>query len=135
MFSSGSLAPANSVLMRRRSQKEETPLTEKQRQLAQAEARLRDDMEKLERVIADAPRRAEETTRRQREELIARAAEGGSRLDVSIALQDKRFGDGGAYRGRRVSLRKERREGRIIFLLLVIALAAAVLWLVSHFRF
>ena len=29
------------------------------------------------------------------------------------------------------SLRKERREGRIIFLVLVIALAAAVMWLVT----
>jgi hypothetical protein len=32
-------------------------------------------------------------------------------------------------------LRKERREGRIVFLVLVIALAAAVLWLVSNLRF
>ena len=37
--------------------------------------------------------------------------------------------------GRRVSLRKERREGRIVFLVLVIALCVAVIWLVSHFRF
>ena len=40
-----------------------------------------------------------------------------------------------ATSGRRVSLRKERREGRIIFLVLVIALAVAVIWLVSHLRF
>jgi hypothetical protein len=32
-------------------------------------------------------------------------------------------------------LRKERREGRIIFLVLVIALGLAVIWLVSHLRF
>jgi hypothetical protein len=29
-------------------------------------------------------------------------------------------------------MRKERREGRIIFLLLLVALAAAVIWLISH---
>ncbi len=121
--------------MRRRPSKSGTPLTEKQRELARREQKVRDEMQQLERVIADAPRKAEETNRRRREELLARATEGSSRLDVSIALQDKRFGGLDQFSGRRRSLRKERREGRIIFLVLVIALAAAVLWLVSHLRF
>ncbi|MBA3273552.1 MAG: hypothetical protein H0T11_06745 [Chthoniobacterales bacterium] len=121
--------------MRRRSPKTGTPLNAKQEELAERESQLREEMQKLQRMIAEAPRKAEETSRRQREELLARASEGGRRLDVSIALDDKRYGDGGHYSGRRVSLRKERREGRIVFLVLVIALAAAVLWLVSHLRF
>jgi hypothetical protein len=111
-----------------------TPLNQKQEELAQRESQLRGEMEKLERMIAEAPRVAEETTRRQREELLARASEGRSRLDVSIALQDTRWGNDGRTGGRRKSLRKERREGRIIFLVLVIALGLAVIWLVSHFR-
>ena len=118
--------------MRRRPPKDGTPLNQKQQELAQRESQLRGEMEKLERMIAEAPRVAQETTRRQREELLARASEGRSRLDVSIALQDKRWGDDGRSGGRRGSLRKERREGRIIFLVLVIALGLAVLWLVSH---
>ena len=121
--------------MRRRTPKAGTSLNQKQEELAQRESQLRGEMKKLERMIAEAPRVAEETTRRQREELLARASEGRSRLDVSIALQDKRWGDDSHTGGRRVSLRKERREGRIIFLVLVIALAVAVVWLVSHFRF
>jgi len=92
-------------------------------------------MEKLERMIAQAPRVAEETTRRQREALLTRANEGRSRLDVSVALQDKRWGEDSHVRGRRVSMRKERREGRIIFLVLVIALCVAVIWLVSHLHY
>ena len=120
--------------MRRRSPKPGTPLNDKQQELARRESQLRDEMQKLERMIEEAPRVAEETSRRQREELLARATEGGSRLDVSIALQDKRYRDGGAYNGRRRALRKERREGRIIFLVLVVVLGAAVLWLVSHLR-
>ena len=96
---------------------------------------MREKIQKMERVIAEAPRKAEEKNRREREELLTRAGSDGSRLDVSIALNDKRFGDGGGYTGRRVSLRKERREGRIIFLVLVIALAAAVLWLMTHLPF
>ncbi len=121
--------------MRRRSPKPGTPLNDRQEELARRETQLHDEMQKLQRMIAEAPRKAEETSRRQREELLERATAGGSRLDVTIALQDKRYGDGGGYIGRRVSLRKERREGRIIFLVLVIALAAAVIWLMSHLRF
>ena len=121
--------------MRRRPPKTETPLNQKQEELAQRETQLRGEMEKLERMIAEAPRVAEETTRRQREELLARANEGRSRLDVSIALQDKRWGEDSPVGGRRVSLRKERREGRIVFLVLVIALCLAVAWLVSHLHF
>ncbi|MDQ6656104.1 MAG: hypothetical protein M3Y80_09860 [Verrucomicrobiota bacterium] len=121
--------------MRQRSPKPGSPLDQKQEELAQREQKLRDEMQKLERMIAEAPRVAEENTRRTREQLMSRAAEGGNRLDVSMALHDKRFSDGGAYSGRRVSLRKERREGRLIFLVLVIALAAAVLWLLTHLPF
>jgi len=121
--------------MRRRTPKAGTPLNKKQEELAQRETQLRGEMEKLERMIAEAPRVAEENTRRQREEIFTRASEGRSRLDVSIALQDKRWGDDSPVGGRRVSMRKERREGRIVFLVLVIALCLAVIWLVSHLHF
>lgn len=121
--------------MRRRPYRAGTPLNTKQDELAQRELQLRDEMQKLERMIADAPRVAEEKTRRQREELLARATEGGSRLDISVALRDKRWGDDTAVEQRRGSLRKERREGRIVFIVLVIALSAAVLWLLSHLHF
>jgi hypothetical protein len=120
--------------MARRSSKPSTPLNQKQEELARAESKLREDMMKLERMIAEAPRRAEETSRRQREEILQRASEGGSRLDVSMALQDKRYGDERYGRRRRGSLRKERREGRLLFLVLVIALAVAVIWLVTRFQ-
>ena len=121
--------------MARRSPKDGTPLNAKQQELARRESELRNKMLELERMIQEAPRVAQERTRQQREEILSRATEGGSRLDVSIALQDKRFRDGSGYNGRRRSLRKERREGRIVFLVLVVVLAAAVLWLVTHLQF
>ena len=121
--------------MRHRPLKAGTPLNKKQEELALRETQLRGEMEKLERMIAEAPKVAEEKTRRQREELLVRATEGRSRLDVSIALQDKRWGDDHNVGGRRVSLRKERHEGRIVFLVLVIALCLAVIWLMSHLNF
>jgi septal ring factor EnvC (AmiA/AmiB activator) len=121
--------------MRRRSLQTGTTLDQKQQELVLQETALRDQVEKLERMIAEAPRVAEETTRRQREELLQRASEGSSRLDVSVALQDKRYGDDRTDKPRRGSLRKERREGRIVFLVLVIVLTAVVIWLASHFHF
>src|SRR5207237_9737030 len=94
----------------------------------------RDQMKKLERMISQAPRVAEEIEKRQREELLMRASEGGSRLDVSMALHDERHGDPTPGK-RRGSLRKERREGRILFLVLIITLLIAAIWLLNHLHF
>src|SRR5436309_15504107 len=117
--------------MLRRLRRSGTALDHKQEELTQRESELRSEVEKLERMIADAPRVAQEAEKRQREELLMRASEGGSRLDVSMALQDKRHGDAGPSK-RRGSLRKERREGRILFLLLIITLLAAAIWLLNR---
>ncbi|MDQ6655379.1 MAG: hypothetical protein M3Y80_06160 [Verrucomicrobiota bacterium] len=122
--------------MRRRSPQSGTPLTEKQQELAARERQLREQMEKLQQMIEQAPRVAEEQNRARREELITRASEERSRLDVSIGLHDMRDAEWVRPSGtRRQSLRKEQREGRIVFLVLVVVLAAAVLWLISHLRF
>ena len=121
--------------MARRWSKPSTALDQSKEALAREESALREEMEKLERMIADAPRAAEEAERRQREELLMRANEGGARLDVSLAIQDKRYGEPRSAPRRRGSLRKHRREGRIIFIVLVIALGAVVIWLMSHLRF
>src|SRR3979411_2551907 len=112
--------------MLRRSPRSATALDQTKQELARQESELRDQMEKLERMIADAPRVAEEITRQQREELLIRAGEESSLLDVSSALHDKRYGDDGRAAPRRRALRKERREGRIIFILLMIVLMVLV---------
>ena len=121
--------------MRRRSSKTPTTLDHTKDELARQESELRARMEKLEQMIADAPRAAEAINRQQREELLIRASEGRSRLDVAIALQDKRFGDEMSAGRRPRALRKQRREGRIVFIVLLIALAGAILWLMTHLKF
>ena len=119
--------------MLRRSIRPTTTLDQTKQQLAREESELRDQVQKLERMIADAPRVAEEVGRRQREELLMRASEGGSRLDVSMALHDERYG--GSSPKPRGSMRKQRREGRIIFLVLIIAVLIAAIWLLNHLHF
>jgi hypothetical protein len=119
--------------MLRRPSKSNSTLDQSKQDLAKQESELREKMEKLERMIAEAPRVAEELTRQHREDLLIRAGEERSRLDVSLALHDKRYGDDN-FSGPRRPMRKEKRDGRIVFLLLVIALMAAVIWLIAHFR-
>jgi septal ring factor EnvC (AmiA/AmiB activator) len=117
--------------MLRRSTKGQTTLDLTKKHLAQQEAELRATQEKLEKMIAEAPRMAEEEARRQREDLRLRAGAEQTRLDVSLSANpwiDR------IDVPRRGELRRKRREGRIIFLLLILTLAAAVIWLIAHFR-
>jgi hypothetical protein len=118
--------------MRRRSPKSESPVDQQQEELARRENELRDKMQQLQRMIEEAPRVAAETSKRQREELLARANQSGGRLDASLSLRDRRWGDEQSSTRRRGALRKERREGRIIFLVLVIALVVVVFWLMTR---
>ena len=121
--------------MTRRRAQSNSPLNQKQQELAQRESELQKKMQDLQRMIEEAPRVAQEKTRREREELLARASAGGRRLDVSIALSDKRFGEYTSSQRRPRSLRKHRSEGRLLFLVLVIALSIAVIWIATHLHF
>src|SRR5438046_7744474 len=91
-----------------------------------------DKYNKPERIIAEAPRVTEEASRWAGEERLAKPNVDDSRLHVSVALQDRRYFDEKGRPRRPRSLRKERREGRMIFLILVTGLAAVVIWLMSH---
>lgn len=121
--------------MARRRAHSDTPLNQKQQELARLEQDLRKQMEDLQRMIEEAPRVAEEKSRRQREELLERASEGRERLDVSIALNDKRYSENTWQRRRPRSLRKQRSEGRLLFIALVIALSIAIVWILTHLHF
>src|SRR5439155_21914162 len=106
--------------MIRSSPKSGSAVDQQQEDLARRENELRDQMQKLQKMIEDAPRLAQETTRRQREELLDRANQRGSRLDVLRSLRDKRWGDE-EWGGRRPdSLRNARREVGITCLVPVI---------------
>lgn len=89
-------------------------------------------MEDLERMIEDAPRVAAETARRRQMELFERASSEGKRLDVFSRPSDKRYGDELWDRRPPRSLRKQRNEGRLLFIVLVLALAVAVIWMLTH---
>jgi hypothetical protein len=108
----------------RRSPKSSLPLRRRQEEIARQEAELRERLEKLERLVTKVP-----VIEKNKTEPGPRGNRTDKRFRVSVAAEDQR--QSRAPRRPR-SLRKERREGQIIFLLLVVALAVAVIWLISN---
>ncbi|HYY34932.1 MAG TPA: hypothetical protein VE867_01025 [Candidatus Binatia bacterium] len=112
------------MAMFRRSPKSSPPLRRRQEEIARQEAELRERLERLERLVAKVP-----VIEKNSAEHAIKGNRPDRRLHVSVAAQDQRE----SRRAKRPrSLRKERRDGQIIFLLLVVALAAAVIWLISN---
>jgi hypothetical protein len=122
------------MAMFRRADKSPTALRRRQQEIEQREAELREKLEKLERMFINAPQSAKNTSL-PREEKAGIGGAGDKQFDVSITSEDTRYFDKSGSRRRPRSLRKERREGRIVFLLLLAALAAAVIWLMGHLHF
>jgi hypothetical protein len=110
------------MAMFHRSRKSSPPLRRRQEEIARQEAELHERLEKLERLVAKVP-----VIEKNRTE--GKDNRSDKRFRVSVAAEDQRESRS-ARRPR--SMRKERRDGQIIFLLLVVALAAAVIWLISN---
>jgi hypothetical protein len=123
------------MAMFRRSPRSTSPLHRKQEEIARREAELREKVEKLERMVVNAPESTGDPSPAPEEERRTRDNRGDQEFQVSVALQDRHYFDKSGSGRRPRSLRKERREGRIVFLLLVAALAGAVVWLMSHLHF
>jgi hypothetical protein len=123
------------MAMFRRSPKSPSPLRRRQEEIARTEAELREKVEKLERMVINGPQSAEDTSPATGEERRKKNNTGDKQFYVSVALEDRHYFDKSGDIRRPRSLRKERREGRMVFLLLVAALAAAIIWLMSHLHF
>jgi hypothetical protein len=117
------------MAMFRRSRRSTPPLRHRQQEIARQEAELHEKLDKLERMVTTGRPSARNKSPAPGEERNARSNKSDKRFQVSIAFEAPQSPD---TTRRPRSLRKERREGRIIFLFLLIALAVAVIWLISH---
>ena len=115
------------MAMFRRSPKSSPPLRRRQEEIARQEAELRERLEKLERLVAKVP-----VIEKNRTEQDPKDNRTDKRFRVSVAAQAGRSISESRNSRRPRLLRKQRREGQIIFLLLVVALAVAVIWLISN---
>ena len=118
--------------MFRRSRKPAPPLHRKQQEIAQQEAQLRQQVETLQRLVtqSQAPAPKKPAARKAEPKPTNNVAE--KRFHVSIAMEAPQLFDAEERRRRPRALRKERRQGQIVFLILLAALAVAVMWLISH---
>jgi uncharacterized membrane protein YccC len=115
------------MAMFRRSPKSSPALRRRHEEIARQEADLHERLEKLERLVAKVP-----VIEKNRTEQDPKDNRTGKRFRVSVAAQGRgSMAESRSSRRPRL-LRKERREGQIIFLLLVVALAVAVIWLISN---
>ena len=112
-------------------QKLESPLDARKREIAEKEARNRAEMERCEKVIQEAPERAEKIARARREEMIARASRTDRRTAAPASLPDRwrTLEVNSAPPGRHKRLRAERRQGRLRFFLLLLTLLGLAYWL------
>ena len=119
------------MAMFRRSRKPAPPLHRKQQEIAQQEAQLREKVESLQRIVtqSQAPAQNKSSPREPDRSATNNVAE--RRFHVSIAMDAPQVLDADR-RGRRPAMRKERRQGRIVFLILLAALGVAVMLLISH---
>ncbi|HEU0207800.1 MAG TPA: hypothetical protein VFQ78_02375 [Candidatus Udaeobacter sp.] len=119
------------MAMFRRSRKPAPPLHHRQQEIARREAELREKRESLERVVTQSRSPVKSKSARVPERTPAEAPI-QKRFHVSIAMDTPQAFDTDATRRRPKALRKERRQGQIVFLILLVALAVAVVWLISH---
>jgi hypothetical protein len=116
----------------RRAPRPTPPIRRRQQQIARQEAELREKLDQLERMVT---RQRTGAPNKPLTPEVERARQSGrteKRLNVTLALEGEHYPSSSQRMRRPRSLRKERREGRIIFLFLLTALAVAVLWLISH---
>ena len=118
--------------MFRRSRKPAPPLHRKQQEIAQQEAQLREKVESLERLVTQSRAPAQNKSSPQEPDRSATANVVERRFHVSIAMDAPQVFDADRRSRRPRAMRKERRQGRIVFLILLAALAVAVMLLISH---
>jgi hypothetical protein len=106
-------------------------LDTRQLALAEEERKLKEKMARMKKVIEDAPRIAAERVQAQREELVRRAGSVEKRRLHLSALPDPRhlYEANVAVPAQHKRMRAERRQGRLTFFILLLALAAAILYL------
>ena len=120
------------MVMFRRSRKPAPPLRRKQQEIAQQEAQLREKVESLERIVTQSRAPAQKKPSPREPERTAANNVAEKRFHVSIAMEAPQVFDNDRRGQRPRALRKERRQGQIVFLILLVALGVAIMLLISH---
>jgi hypothetical protein len=115
-----------------RSRKPAPPLRRKQQEIAQQEAHLREKVESLKRIVTQSRAPAKKRSPARKPDRSAPKDVAEKRFHVSIAMEAPQVLNPDRRSRRPRAMRKERRQGRFVFLILLIALGVAVMLLISH---
>ena len=115
-----------------RSRKPAPPLRRKQQEIAQQEAHLREKVESLERIVTQSRAPAKKKSPARKPDRSAPNNVVEKRFHVSIAMEAPQMLNPDRRSRRPRAMRKERRQGRFVFLILLVALGFAVMLLISH---
>jgi hypothetical protein len=118
--SRNSSAPAKGKATRK-----ETPFEARRREIAELEAKLKAEAERAERFIKVAPKIAADRQKEQREAYLTNAISPGNRS--GLRLPDSRHIAAEAASLPRLR-RRDRREGKWVFFMLILGLIAAAWW-------
>jgi len=120
------------MAMFRRSRKPAPPLHRKQQEIAQQEAQLREQVESLTRLVTQSRAPVQDKASARQPDRTASNNVAEKRFHVSIAMEAPQLFDTDQRHRRPRALRKERRQGQIVFLILLVALGLAVMWLIGQ---
>ncbi len=115
-----------------RPRKPPPPLRRKRQEIAQQEAQLREKVESLQRVVTQSRAPAPKKSPPRKPDRSATNNVVEKRFHVSIAMEAPQGLDADRRSRRPRAMRKERRQGRFLFLILLVALGFAVMLLISH---
>jgi hypothetical protein len=105
--------------------RQETPFEKRRREILELESKLKADAARAEKFIKTAPQIAADRRKEQRDAYISNAVSPGVRRNIS--LPDDRYLEADAMVAPRVR-RRERREGKWVFFLLITTLFVAAWW-------
>jgi len=116
----------------RRNSKSRTPIDAKQQALFEQQEKVRQKMERLQRLIDEAPKIARENEKKRQEQLVVQSSRRHARHTDVPVLQDKRFELQATVmpaRRSRKALKAERRARQLIFITLFFVLVLVVVWI------
>jgi hypothetical protein len=109
----------------------QSPIDAKKRALAEQEAKVQAEIARRRKLIEDAPKIARERERMRQEQLVKSRSRTDGRGASRAALPDLRVPLQATVQGRRRLLLSERRQGRMMFFVLLAAFGALV-WYLYH---
>lgn len=106
-----------------------SPLSAQRTALQERERQVQEQMARYEKLLEDAPKLAAQRQKERREEHINRSSRLEKRAGGVAQLPDRRFEANIAAPAQHRRLRAERRQGRLMFFVLLLTLAASIFYL------